>query len=113
MGEGIRVGPVVAAAALVYGAVVGFAAVVGVEVMRFAGTSMEAIQETSIELERAVGRDHQVIDGGDVLLSPVASLHTVELDEVDLGANSYEVPPATWPGDVAALLQAEAEASLN
>ena len=88
-------------------------AVVGVEVMRFAGTSMEAIQETSVELERAVGGDLEIIDGGSVLLSPVASLETVELDAADLDSESYEVPPATWPGDVAALLRADADAAVN
>lgn len=107
-------GPVVAGAALVYGAVVGFAAVVGVEVMRFAGTSIDAIHETSIELERAVGGDLEVIDAGTVLLSPVASVRAVDLDAVDLDSESYEVPPATWPGDVSAMLRAaDADASLN
>ena len=114
MGEGIRVGPVVAGAALVYGAVVGFAAVVGVEVMRFAGTSMEAIHETSVELERAVGRDLEVTHAGTVLLSPVVSVHAADLDAMDLDTESYEVAPATWPRDVAAMLHAaDAEASLD
>lgn len=114
MGEGIRVGPVVTAAALVYGVVVGFAAAVGVEIMRFAGASVEALHETSIELERAVDEDPHGFAASDELhRSPVASLQSVELDPIDLETAAYTVPPAIWPGNAAALIEAQADHAAN